>query len=58
MRETDLYAPVKVWLEGHGYEVHAEVHGCDPTATRGDDLVVVELKTSPNLQTTTAGSNR
>jgi len=49
MLETDLYAPVKSYLERGGYSVRAEVLGCDVTATRGDDLVVVELKKSANL---------
>ena len=28
-RETDLYAPVKAFLEGQGYDVKAEVADCD-----------------------------
>ena len=28
-REEDLYAPVKAFLEGQGYEVKAEVRDCD-----------------------------
>ncbi len=44
MKESDLYEPIRCYLEGLGYEVRAEVKDCDVTATRGDDLVVVELK--------------
>lgn len=45
MPETDLYAPVKAFLEGQGYDVKAEVKGCDVVALRGDDApVIVELK--------------
>ena len=45
MRETDLYPPVKAYLEGQGYEVKGEVGAADVVARRGDDpLVIVELK--------------
>jgi hypothetical protein len=50
MAETDLYLPVKRHLEAQGFEVKAEVRGCDVVACRGDELpVVVELKTSLTL---------
>ena len=45
-RETDLYAPVRAFLEARGYTVRSEVLDCDVTATRGDELLVVELKRS------------
>ena len=49
-RETDLYEPVKLFLEAQNYEVKAEVSGCDVVAVRGDEPpVVVELKTRFNL---------
>jgi len=44
MRETDLYPPVRDFLLAQGFTVRAEVRGCDIVATRGDDLVIVELK--------------
>lgn len=50
IRETDLYAPVKQYLEENGYEVKAEVVNCDITATRGEELIVIELKRSANVQ--------
>ncbi len=49
MLETELSAPVKAYLESHGYQVNCEVKDCDIVATRGDDLIIVELKTSVNL---------
>ncbi|MEO1564192.1 MAG: DUF2161 family putative PD-(D/E)XK-type phosphodiesterase [Pseudomonadota bacterium] len=50
MRETDLYAPVKAFLEGQGYKVKAEVKDCDVVALRDEDPpLIVELKTSLNL---------
>lgn len=49
-RETDLYPPVKAFLEAQGYVVKAEVARCDVVAVRGDEPpVVVELKTRFNL---------
>lgn len=43
--ETQLYAPVKTWLEALGYEVKAEVGAADVVALRdGSEPIVVELK--------------
>ncbi|OQB14711.1 MAG: hypothetical protein BWY15_00862 [Firmicutes bacterium ADurb.Bin193] len=50
MLERDLYEPVKNLLTEMGYDVKGEVKGCDITAMRGDELVVVELKKSFNLE--------
>ena len=51
MSESDLYLPVKRFLESQGYEVKGEVGDCDVAAVRGDEeLVVVELKLSLNLE--------
>ena len=45
MRETDLYPPVKAFLEAQGYAVKGEVEGCDVVAVRGEEPpVIVELK--------------
>jgi hypothetical protein len=49
MLESDLYPQLRAWLEANGYEVHAEVGGCDIAARRGDELVLVEMKKSINL---------
>lgn len=44
-QETDLYPPVKAWLEGLGYEVKAEVGAADVVACRdGAEPLIVELK--------------
>lgn len=48
--ETDLYEPIKAYLEGEGYRVQAEVKGCDVVATRGEDVLIVELKRQFNLK--------
>ena len=51
MRETDLYPAIKSFLEARGFEVKAEVNGCDVVARRGDAApVIVELKLSFSLQ--------
>lgn len=48
--ETELYQPVKAFLNGQGYEVKAEVGAADIVACRGEaDPVIVELKTGFSL---------
>ena len=59
MRETELYAPVKAFLEGQGYEVKAEIKDCDVVAVRGDEEpVIVELKTSLSIALLLQGIDR
>ena len=48
--ESDLYAPVRDYLEGLGYEVKGEVKDCDVTAMRDGELIVVELKRGFTLE--------
>ena len=49
MKETDLFAPVKNYLKANGYKVRAEVKDCDITATKGDELAIIELKLNANI---------
>lgn len=50
MQETELYAPVKSFLEGQGYVVKAEIGAADVVACRGKEApVIVELKTGFSL---------
>ena len=50
MKESDLYPPLKRFLESQNYEVKGEVQDCDVLAVRGEEVpVVVELKLSLNL---------
>ena len=50
MKESDLYPPLKKFLENQGYEVKGEIEDCDVVAVRGDEApVVVELKLNLNL---------
>ena len=46
MQETDLYPPIKAFLETAGYSVKAEIGAADVVALRdGHEPVIVELKT-------------
>lgn len=49
LAETALYAPIKSWAEAQGYEVKSEVGPADVVGLRGDDLLIVELKTTFSL---------
>ncbi|MCP3867654.1 MAG: hypothetical protein GY703_06075 [Gammaproteobacteria bacterium] len=50
VKESDLYIPLKRFLESQNYEVKGEVQNCDVLAVRGEEIpVVVELKLSFNL---------
>jgi len=49
MKEEELFVPLKRWLEGQGYSVHGEVRNCDLVARKGEDLIIVEMKTTMNL---------
>ncbi|MFB3880058.1 MAG: DUF2161 family putative PD-(D/E)XK-type phosphodiesterase [Armatimonadota bacterium] len=42
--ETDLYPPLHRYLTDQGYTVRSEVKHSDITATKDDDLVIIELK--------------
>jgi hypothetical protein len=44
MKESDLYPPVREWLQKRGYEIHVEVFGCDLVAVKERMLTAVELK--------------
>ena len=59
MQETELYEPVKALLEARGYEVKAEVCGCDVVGVRdGEPPVIVELKTRFSLALVLQGIDR
>lgn len=49
-RETDLYAPIRAFLEAEGYQVQAEVKHCDIAAEKDGQLVIVELKKAFTLK--------
>jgi hypothetical protein len=43
-KETDLYRPLRDYLEAQGYAVRSEVKGCDVVAERDGEAIVLELK--------------
>lgn len=47
--ETDLYPPLKSWLESQGYIVRGEVGRCDIAAEKDGELIAVELKMRPSM---------
>lgn len=48
--ETDLYKPIYDYLTDRGYTVRGEVKNCDITAIKNDELLIIELKRSFNLE--------
>ena len=50
MKESDLYPPLKLFLESQNYEIKGEVGNCDVVAIRNaEPPLIVELKLSLNL---------
>jgi len=49
-KETDLYEPIRVFLEDEGYHVQAEVKHCDIAALKDGQTVIIELKKNFNLK--------
>jgi hypothetical protein len=59
MAESDLYLPVKRFLEVQGYTVKGEIKECDIVAVRGaEPPVIVELKVAFSLQLLLQGIDR
>ena len=57
--ETDLYPPVKRFLEAQGYEVKSEIYGCDIVGIKKNTpLTIIELKTRFNLEVVLQGVDR
>lgn len=49
LQESDLYLPIKSFLNKLGYEVKGEIKDCDIVAVKDDSIVIVELKLSLNI---------
>jgi len=58
MAECDLYLPLKRAFEAKGYTVFAEVNSCDLVARLGDELLIVEMKCTFNLDLVFQGLER
>ncbi|WP_239614957.1 DUF2161 domain-containing phosphodiesterase [Cohnella mopanensis] len=58
--ETELYPPVKGFFTERGYEVKAEIRGCDLVAYRADeaDPIIVEMKKTFTLPLLLQGVDR
>ncbi len=50
LKEADLYQPIQKHFHKQGYQVNGEVNDCDVTAIKEDELVIVELKLSLNVE--------
>ncbi|MDR2168399.1 MAG: DUF2161 family putative PD-(D/E)XK-type phosphodiesterase [Clostridiales bacterium] len=48
-KESDMYAPIKAFFEGLGYEVKGEVRGMDAALLKDGILSAVEMKKSFNM---------
>ncbi|WP_306259265.1 DUF2161 domain-containing phosphodiesterase [Pararhizobium sp. IMCC21322] len=49
-KETELYPPIKAFLENQGYDVKGEIGAADVVGVRGSEVpVIVELKTGFSL---------
>lgn len=57
-KETDLYEPIRAFLEEEGYQVQAEVKDCDIAAVKDGQLLIVELKKAFNLKLVYQGLER
>ncbi|MBS4201862.1 hypothetical protein KHA93_19850 [Bacillus sp. FJAT-49732] len=49
MLEVDLFEPIQNYFKKIGYAVHGEVHHCDVVAVKDDQLIIVELKLTLNI---------
>ena len=58
MKETALYLPVKSLLESLGFDVYAEAINCDVIGRKQEELVIVELKKTLNLELLSQGVQR
>lgn len=56
--ETDLYEPIRKHFTKSGFEVNGEVHHCDMTAVKEDELIIIELKLSLNVDLLVQATNR
>jgi len=58
IKETALYPPLRDYLVSQGYEVRAEVDGCDVVAIKNDEVTVVEMKLKFGLALVIQGTDR
>lgn len=49
LQESDLYQPIKHYLQALDFEVKGEIKDCDIVAQKDDQLIIIELKLSLNI---------
>jgi hypothetical protein len=61
-QETDLFLPIKAYLEAQGYQVYSEVRGADLLAKKGsekeEEWIAIEMKTKMSLKLLNQGVAR
>lgn len=50
IKEVDVAKPIEIYLENLGYKVRSEVKGCDITAVKDGELLVIECKKSFSIK--------
>lgn len=58
MKETELFFPIKKYLEGQGYSVSGEVRDCDIVARKGEEICIIETKTRLSVSLLLQASKR
>lgn len=58
IKESDLFQPICEYLTELGYNVKGEVKGCDITAVKDEQLIIVELKKGITISLLTQGVDR
>jgi hypothetical protein len=58
MLESDMFYPIKEYLENLGFSVKAEVKNIDILAKKDDDIIVVEMKKQLTLKLIYQGCDR
>ena len=58
MKEEDLFEPIKRLFIDMGYKINAEVKDCDITATKGNELIIIEMKRNMNVTLLAQALNR
>lgn len=56
--EVDLYKPIQNYFTEQGYGVYGEVNDCDIVAMKDDELIVIELKLTLNVELLIQASKR
>jgi hypothetical protein len=61
-RETDLFRPLQIYLQGQGFEVYSEVRGADLLARNevgeNEEWIAIEMKTKMSLKLLNQGVAR